>query len=431
MLAIFALLVELSILTGLKSTGTECISDLAATMLILIFSIFFVFSVTSNQRLNKLYSRSLIQGYFLRLAILYFDIYGQSIYSLPNMVGDATVFYREARARAEAITEGLANLPATRGVFPNMMARVFSFIGTNRLYGQFLNMLWSILALTFFAYTLSYLESEDLSKSRAFKLVCLLPNYAILSTAFLREAIICAFLSMSYYRFILWIKKKQSRYYLEAALLVLPAAHFHSGTIAVLIGYIALLILYDNRNKEIRMKLGNAILAIGLLFLAALFLDRFDSMFLGKFGELSSIEDVANTSTLGRTSYAAYVGNSNNPVNILIFTLPRLFFFLLSPLPWMWSSFGDIIAFFFSSMFYLVVIVCAFKAVKNRQNPNRAVLFALMLIAFATTFVFAWGSANAGTAARHRDKMAILYGLIYALSIPEKKHTSYSGELIL
>lgn len=419
MIAIVALLLEFALLAAIRMGGRLEISNIGATLLIMLFTLCLLASISSNRRLKGLYGKALLQGYFLRLAILYFDIFGQKIYSLPNMVGDATVFYREAKAYAQALLNGM-RLPGTRGVFPQVMGRLFSIIGTNRLYGQFLSMLCSIVALVFFAYTLSLLDISDTTKKRTFQLVCLLPNYAILSTAFLREAVIYAFLSMSYYCFMLWIKRKHNLYYLEAAFLVLPAAFFHSGTIAVLVGYIALLTVYDNRSEKVRIKPGNILLAAVLFIVAVVFVTSQGDTFLGKFNGAESIEDIANTSTLGRTSYARFVGNSSNPISIVVFTLPRMFFFLLSPIPGMWSSFGDIIAFFFSSMYYLVVIIKAFRYLRSRRIENRSELIALMLIAFGATFVFAWGCANAGTAARHRDKMAILYGLVYALSFPQR-----------
>ena len=39
----------------------------------------------------------------------------------------------------------------------------------------------------------------------------------------------------------------------------------------------------------------------------------------------------------------------------------------------------------------------------------------LFIVSFVTTFVFAWGVSNTGTASRHRDKMIILYGVMYSL----------------
>ena len=435
MLAIVALIFELILLAVIKSSGVIQVSNLTATILILIFSLCLLGSINSNKRLKGLYSQSLSYGYLLRVAILYFDIFGQKIYTLPNTVGDATVFYREASFRAEAITVGMTTLPGTRGNYPNMMARIFAIIGTNRLYGQFLSMLCSIVALVFFAYALSKTEISDQTKKRIYRILCLLPNYAILSTAFLREAVVCMFITLSVYCFLLWIYKKRNVYLLEAMLLVFPATYFHSGSIAVLVGYIVLLMIYDNNSRTIHIKANNAALAVLAFAFAAFFLSSRQGTFLGKFGTIDSLEDIANTYEGGRTSYTRYVGNSNNPLNIIIFTIPRIFFFLLSPLPWMWSSFGDIIAFLFSSVFYLVTIVRVLKYLKVKDGKNRFLVVVLFVIALGTTFVFAWGTSNGGTAARHRDKMVTLYGLLLALCsdqvadsrAPKRRKWSYTG----
>lgn len=424
MLAIISLLLELILLASITSGGTMEISNISASLLILLFSVCLFISVSQNKRLKQLYGQSLCLGYLLRIGILYFDIYGQSIYSLPNMVGDATVFYREAKTRAEAIFTGVTMLPSIRGQYPEMMSRLFSVIGTNRLYGQFLSMLCSIVALVFFGYTLSELDISDETKKKTFLLVCLLPNFAILNTAFLREAIVVMFLSISLYCFVLWTKQHRNHLLLEAMILIFPASYFHSGTVAVLAGYIIILTVYDNKSRKIKIKLTNIIIAAALTLIVTALLSNYADDFLGKFNDLDSIEDIANTHTYGRTSYAQYVGNSSNLSSIVIYTFPRLFFFLLSPLPWMWSSFGDIIAFFFSSLYYLLVIIRTLQFLKLKNTKNRSIVIALGIIALGTTFVFAWGSANAGTAARHRDKMALLYGLLLAMSIDglKKKH---------
>ena len=416
MSAVITLFLEFVVLATVKDQQTLEVANSTASILILIFSFSFCFMLLYSAKLNVLYSHSLVLGYFLRIAILYFDMYGHRIYTLPNTVGDATVFYREAKTTAEAIANDIT-LPNTRGNFPVLMGRLFSIIGTNRLYGQFLIMLCSIVALVFFAYSLDHLEIDSSVKENVFKLVCLLPNFAILSSAFLRESLVYMFISLSLFCFVLWISYNRLIYYIFAVTLVFPASYFHSGAISLLVGYISVLAIYDNRNRRSRLTIRNVVIMIALFGITSTVLTNYSDTFLGKFGSLDSIEDIANTSSLGRTTYAKYVGNSNNPINLVIYTAPRIFFFLFSPLPWMWGGLGDIIAFFFSSLYYLYVIRIVVLYFKSGVQKNRAIIIAFILITFGMTFVFAWGSSNGGTAARHRDKMVILYGLLLSLCL--------------
>ena len=145
-------------------------------------------------------------------------------------------------------------------------------------------------------------------------------------------------------------------------------------------------------------------------------------MFLGKFANVDSLADLASTSALGGSSYAQYVGNSNNPLNMVIYTVPRIVFFLFSPMPFQWRGIADIIAFFFSSLFYIVVSWRTIRYLRRSDIENKAIVQMLFIVSFAATFVFAWGVSNAGTAARHRDKMIILFGVMYALT--KTKHVN-------
>ena len=142
-----------------------------------------------------------------------------------------------------------------------------------------------------------------------------------------------------------------------------------------------------------------------------------------KMVKIETIDDIASGVVKGGSSYAAYVGNSSTPLNMLLYTLPRIVFFLFSPFPWHWRGLSDIIAFCFNSVFYMGAVYSAWKYLRSKERENRNLLIALLIVALVTVFVFAWGTSNTGTAVRHRDKMVILYGMIWALSGVGKRKT--------
>lgn len=407
-MAISILLIEFGLVSAFHALSGSDISSTVAFFLIILVSMGLLYDFNHNKRLKD-YKQSLTAGYLFRLFLLLFDLYGNRIYVLPNSGADSEMFYRNA---VQFSRVGYCN----RGLYPEMMGTIFRFIGTNRLYGQFLSMLASIAALTFLAYALNELEISEETKKKIHMIVCLLPNFAINTSIFIREGSISMCLAISFYEFTRWIKEKQNKYFIIAALMVFPAAGLHSGTIAVLVGYIVILFMYDNKGENIRIKAQNIILSVLLLVAAAFILSRYGDRFLSKFGNADSIEDIANTRARGGSTYAQYVGNSNNPLNMLIYTLPRIFYFLFSPLPWQWRGLSDLIAFFFSSVYYFTVIVSIFKYLRHGEKSNRATVIAMTIIAAGTIFVFAWGTSNTGTATRHRDKLMILSALIWALT---------------
>jgi len=411
MIAIVGILLEVAILAGINIVQSDLV-DVGfafASVLIILSSFLVLASLLQNKRIGTV-RNSIILGFLFRLFLLYFDIFGRRIFVLPQSGGDAVSFYYGAISYARY--GGW-----TRGLFPKIMGLLFRVIGINRLYAQYLLMLLSIVSLVYLAYAMNELLISDRVKKRVFQIVCLLPHFAIVSSIFMRESIITMFLSISIYHFACWIRRKNILHFVFAAALLLPASAFHSGSIAVLVGYIVVLMLYDNHREKVHANIRGILLAVILLLGSAFLLSRNEEVFLGKFEDVESLEDVANMRDQGDSAYAQYVGNSNNIFSLILFTPLRMFYFLFSPLPWQWRGIKDIIMFFFSSLYYLTVCWSVFRVYRRKRVPNRGVVFALMLVAMATVFVFGWGVSNTGTAARHRDKLATMFALLWATSI--------------
>lgn len=410
--AVIVLILEFLILTLFKSIGTTDVGNVFAGVLIFVHVLALVQTFSKSKNLRK-YSRSLTIALLFRIVLMLIDLYAYPRFVLPNGHSDEDMLFANA---AQYAVDGRTN----RGYFTIIMGILFRFIGFNRLYGQYVSMICSIVALICLCEALSQLDLSDSVKCKVVKIVCLLPNFAILSSLFMKEAMANMFFSLSVYYFIKWTKEKQEKYYIFAAALTFPAAMIHSGFIAALIGYIAIRMIYDNRKETIHITFANVMVTLVIAFAAVYVLNNTGSTFLSKFGSLDSLEDIANMRGGARSSYLQYVGNSNNPVNLIIYTPLRIFFFLFSPLPWMWRGVADIIAFFFSSLYYLVVIWNAIKFLSKgskEKSKNRVLTEILLIVAIAIILVFAWGTNNAGTASRHRDKTVVLFGILWALSL--------------
>ena len=408
MVPIVALLLEFAVLALIKVGGTDTISNILASLLITAYSFVLFYYFNHNRRLKR-FSHSLVLAYMLRLLILFIDLFAYPTIALPNGHGDEEMFF------GNAVSYALYGINR-RGLYPQVIGTLMRIVGLNRLFVQYVSLLSSIVALVFLAYTLSETQIEEVIQKKTFRIVCLLPNYAILSSLLMREAVVYMFLSISVYYFVKWVRKKREVFFYMAALTVMPAAAFHSGTIAVLVGYLVIRLFYDNKKETVSIRLTNVVLSLALAFIAVYIIGRTGNTFTNKFGNVESLEDIANVRDTAGSSYAQYVGNSNNPLSFIIFTPLRLFFFLFSPLPGMWRGIGDIIAFFFSSMYYVVSIWNVVKYLRTHQEKNRMLIIALFIVALAAVFVFAWGTSNAGTATRHRDKMLLIFAVLLALS---------------
>lgn len=410
MIAVLTLLLEFVVLAIIKGSGVLVISNVLATVLIMLFSVSFVAAVQNSKILYK-YTSAIIIGYLLRLFLLYFDLYGNGIYVLPNSGQDADMFYRQATSLI------LTGVPNRETNFALLLIAVFQRIGANRLYGQFLLMLLSEVAILMTIHTIDTLSVPNESKSRVAVLLNVLPNFAILSSIFLRESLVTVLITISACCMVKWMKGGNAALFVCAIVSSIFACLYHSGSIGITIGCIMCLLIYDRHERRIHLTGSGMILAIVFAIAASFVFLRYGDRLMGKFGNVDSLEDIANTRDAAGSSYVRYVGNSNNPIDMLIFTIPRIVYFLFSPFPWQWRGPSDLIAFFFSGLYYIVVIKHLISYLRNEHDDgNRGIVIGLTMLAFLTTFIFAWGVSNTGTAARHRDKMVCLYGIIYALT---------------
>ena len=134
------LVIEFTISTILKELGINPISNVLALIFIIVFSIAFSYDLDNSVVFNK-HKQSLLLGYYLRVFLLLFDRYGQSIYHLPNSGADSEMFYTQAVLQAKGITS------VRSGGFIGLFRIIFGLIGTNRLIGQFIVVLFSLVAL--------------------------------------------------------------------------------------------------------------------------------------------------------------------------------------------------------------------------------------------------------------------------------------------
>ena len=414
MLSFLVLCLEIVVLIIGRALGNIEINSVFSSFLIGVYSLSFFVSVQRSFTLSK-YSDQIALGYLARVALLFIDIFCTKIITLPQSGDDSAMFFRTS---SELVLYGNTN---RSGNFIDLMAFVFNTLGISKLYGQFLLMLLSVLAIDITIRIIDSLDIEEDIKELVSWIICLLPNFALLSSLFLRESIVTLLITISICNITIWISKGNSFSYIIAIISSIIACMFHSGSVGIVIGCVFCLLIYDSYERRIHISIWGGLLAaavaIGISFI---FLQNGEELMV-KFLNVGSIEDIANTNKFGGSSYARYVGNSNNIFNMIIYTIPRIVYFLFSPFPWQWRGIGDIIAFFFSGMFYLITVASVYSYLRRGEHSNRTLVVCLLIIAFFCTLIFAWGVSNTGTASRHRDKMVCLYALILAITLSKEK----------
>ena len=416
MILVIAFILEILISTVIH--GIITIDDSIKTVFLLIMYTVIDSVAICNDKKLKAFDNQLICGLIIRMMLLFFDQFGKSIFILPNSGIDSEVFYYSAVAYATN------NNNITISTFPGLMGSLMRYIGTSRLLGQYIVVSFSMISLVCISYSILELKTDETAKNRIMWIVSLLPNFALLGSIFLRESVITMFVALSCYSFILWMKKGKGIYFFLSIVSVFIGAQYHSGILGIVAGFLVARIFYDSKKSIIRISINNIIYSVAFIISFTYIYNTYGDRLFSKIYGIDAIDDIANTTAIGGSSYAAYVGNSQSLINLIIYTPLRLLYFLFSPFPWQWRGIADIIAFVFSSLFYLYTIYKAIYQLRHTQGVQKIQLFLWLIIALAVTFVFAWGVSNTGTATRHRDKLIPIYTIILAstyIFTPENK----------
>lgn len=378
---------------------------------ILIVTMTSIFVLFDLSRLN--FPRTifiiLFISYLLRLFFLFFDLYGQDIFMLPNSGLDSEMFHASA-------LNGLATGNYGNGhVYSIVLGFLYSFFGNERIIAQFFNVLLSMHAILLVYKTMEIYKINEKVKALAIGLIALIPNFAIMSSILLRESIIIFLYILSFYCFSKWFVKNNLILLICAYIAGLLVAAFHSGSIILIVTYTIILILYDQKRGRFNLSLKSLLIAgtFSIIFLF-IFQNYFDVFFL-KFSNIEEMEDVTDIYVMGESGYSTGYPIENPILNFVINTPLRIFSFIFSPLPWDWRGITDVIAFVFSSLFYGSILYLGFRSLFKESFENKNIMIVILLIVIIGLVVFSWGVSNAGTALRHRDKFIGLFILLLAL----------------
>lgn len=409
MFSVFGLLTEFIILFCLKPLN-EMI-EVPVIVLFIFFESFFIFlDIKMNPRLY--YVRiPLMIGYVWRLFFLFYNSYGEEIFKLPNGRGDCLMYYANAVSYAE---KGIA---MRGGIYPQVMGEIFKIVGNSKLYGQYLMLLCAMVSLVMFVYTLHELNVKKSVSYSLVAIIAILPNFAMLSVFFTREALVTMFASIAIYFVVVWMTKGKMIYFLCSFVATLCGSVMHMGIIGIIGGCIILLLFFDTRRQRFRLKTSNVLPTIFLITVFLFLFNNYREVFFQKISNLTSISDIANTRTEGGSTYGMYVGDSSSIGNIILYTIPRICYFLFSPFPWQWRGISDIVAFAFDGMFYLITLCFSIREMFNKKNTNRYLIWGLFVVCICCSFIFGWGVSNSGTAMRHRTKLIICFATLLGTSV--------------
>ena len=132
MILIVILSLEFIFLHFCMVSGNQFQPDSICIIMISVFSLVYILKISKSEK-YAFYMRELVSGYLLRVFLLFFDIYGKNIYTLPNSGPDANSFFKSAQWYAGFSTQGtdMGSYAYVMGL-TNVWAKKFEQIKINR-----------------------------------------------------------------------------------------------------------------------------------------------------------------------------------------------------------------------------------------------------------------------------------------------------------
>jgi hypothetical protein len=381
--------------------------------IVVLINIFSVVVAIAHQKKAKNITMVMLGGFAFRIVLLVWDLYCSDIYRLPNSGLDSEMFAYTAKS---GFFYGEYGRGGTYSKFIVFWYRLFGSV--QRPIAQYVNVLLAITSIFVVIKIMNYLKIQERSQAKIIFLMCFLPNFAITNSILLRETLIIFLVSASILYFVKWIYENNVFYFCLSMVGICVASTIHSGAISVLLGEAIILVLYDRRNKSVRLNrnsfIGLAFVLVGFIVIYA----KFGDALFGKFQGIDSAADVvatANKYNSGGSAYDAGFQINNNIANLIVNTPIRIFYFVASPLPWTWRGISDMIAFCFSSTVFVYAYYRAYKEIRYGNGKYKTEIIVFTVLTISTALIFAWGVSNAGTAARHREKFMAIYMILIVL----------------
>src|SRR5699024_6868425 len=313
--------------------------DFYATIIVLINIPFILFVLVRN---GKNIISILFIGFFIRLLLMYWDIYGADIYSLPHSGVDSVGFYKQALLISTDMSLLIDTETMFKFFYPKFLGILLYLGPESRIILQYINIIFIMLAILITYKIMTQMQLDIKIKKILTVLMTFIPTSLIFSSILLRESLISLLLIVSIYYFIKWIKFNKVSSMVVSILYLLLGALFHSGVLSIILGYAFMLLFYKPIRKKFQVSLQTGIVFI-LLITTSLYIAMIGAEnipLLAKFTHgLETDEGIYGVATSGRGDSTYLQGLTiDNPIELILFTPIKMLYFVLSPLPMDWRG---------------------------------------------------------------------------------------------
>lgn len=343
-------------------------------------------------------------GYLLRIICIIIDLYGRDYVTLPNSGGDSEGFYD----MADKYYSGNYNEFYTW--YPYVLRGIFAVFGKNRFVAQYINIVFWIFTVILIIKICEQFHVPGPNRIAAYALLSFLPNNIILSSILLRESMMIFFDLWGMYYLIHWMKKGRLYYLILAFLVPTPAIILHTASIGLWISNVLVAAVWNRRKQRfvITLKAG-MILVLFITFIGILYFTDLKRIFMGYVPDNFSIYAIAHRGfDVGESDYLQSM-DYQHWYELLPFTLVRMFYFICSPVLTECRGLKDFLC-VLGDVLPTVFVLFHVGVNMGKKRLSRYV-FVGVLSYVVIVGIFAWGTANAGAALRHRG---LLWGILIA-----------------
>jgi hypothetical protein len=343
--------------------------------------------------------RILIFGLFARLVIAFINSYfGPTL----GAEGDALIFHFLATSIATDQFTGIVNENEVGWVYSYILAIFYKFAGPSLFLGCLLSCIAWLLSGILVDKTLSALKVDLILRNRALIIYAFLPSAMLFTPITLREVYQLFFINLAIFSIIKIAINKNFLYWLSLIMACIGMGALHLGLSAyaiILLGS-ALYLISVRGSKAFPYK---KFLILAPAVSAGLYLGLIEYMDLVKYdfseGIAQAVANYRGGHNEARAMYS-FQPELNSIPDLIAYVPIAIFQYFLEPFPWNISSLFDL-ALFFENIARFLLIIIIVKNLYNLHISHRAIgifLFALFII---LETLWALGTVNWGSAARH------------------------------
>jgi hypothetical protein len=364
---------------------------------------------------NNRFAVVILVGFGLRACLATLD--AMTPWTIPGGEVDAVEFEARARRWSQLSWRDLWTSfdLSSSYVFSWVSALVFKVLGESALLMRSLNVMAGVLTIYLCGKIGEVVENPKAGLWAAW-VVALFPFTVFASASALREAFPVAFFTAGILQAVLWSRTGSNRRAFLALGAFGGATLFHGGFIAAFLAFMAVLLwkvateaIKSARRRgfstRVVARLGAAglggILVVGVIS-GGLQVSKLSPFIQegGESGLISAIDGRLTFQLRGETAYPEMIA-MGDPIREPWVGPLRIAYFLWSPFPWDFRQTRHLAGVASGGLFALLILIAIVHRKRIRKVQGVGVGW---LISGATILVFAIGTANIGTAVRHRAK---------------------------